>query len=71
MKKSNKTGILVDGSLRSAGVTFYTHKTIVVENKDIGNYIVVPGGRFSAVIRKKIVFLHMNKMVCLNIIVLI
>ena len=26
MKKSNKTGILVDGSLRSAGVTFYTKK---------------------------------------------
>lgn len=31
MKTSNKTGILVDGSFRSAGVTFYTRngKTIV------------------------------------------
>lgn len=31
MKKKNKTGILVDGSLRSAGVTFYTRngQTIV------------------------------------------
>jgi hypothetical protein len=44
MKTSNKTCILVDGSLRSAGLTFYTRsdKTIVRCAKKAENPSVVP-----------------------------
>ena len=47
MKTSNKTCILVDGSLRSAGLTFYTRsdKTIVRCAKKQRTQALYPGGR--------------------------